>query len=293
MFANSKDLATLMSQVSRDPPSAENIKKPNHHDELLYIYTSGTTGLPKAAVITHSRYIYIAAAIHKVADFHDDDVYYSPLPLYHTACGCMAVGQMLIHGSTVVIRKKFSASAFFADCARYNATVSNQQLQLLSNLIKSNFQIAQYIGEMCRYCLSTPGQQTDTSHKLRMVFGNGLRPQIWPQFVKRFNIPRVCEFYGATEGNANIVNVTNVVGAIGFVSRIIPAVYPISIIKADPDTGEPIRGANGLCQLCKPNEPGVFIGEKHETSKENVHLKTLNFRKNHSQQSIACLPGLR
>lgn len=35
--------------------------------------------------------------------------------------------------------------------------------------------------------------------------------------MKRFNIPKVCEFYGATEGNANIVNIDNVVGAIGFV----------------------------------------------------------------------------
>jgi solute carrier family 27 (fatty acid transporter), member 1/4 len=80
--------------------------------------------LPKAAVITHSRYIYIAAAIHKVADFQDEDIYYSPLPLYHTAAGCMSIGQMLIFGSTVVIRRKFSASAFFSDCAKYNATVS-------------------------------------------------------------------------------------------------------------------------------------------------------------------------
>jgi solute carrier family 27 fatty acid transporter 1/4 len=114
---------------------------------------------------------------------------------------------------------------------------------------------------MCRYCLSTPEQATDTSHKLRLIFGNGLRPQIWPQFVKRFNIPRVAEFYGATEGNANIVNIDNTVGSIGFVSRILPQVYPISIIKADPETGDPIRGKNGLCQECKPNEPGVFIGK--------------------------------
>lgn len=112
-----------MSQVSRDPPSNENIKKPSHHDELLYIYTSGTTGLPKAAVITHSRYIYIAAAIHHVADFWDKDVYYSPLPLYHTACGVMAIGQMILFGSTIVLRKKFSASAYFSDCTKYNATV--------------------------------------------------------------------------------------------------------------------------------------------------------------------------
>lgn len=114
---------------------------------------------------------------------------------------------------------------------------------------------------MCRYCLSAPGQQTDSNHSLRMMFGNGLRPQIWNQFVKRFNIPKVCEFYGATEGNANIVNIDNVVGAIGFVSRIIPSVYPISIIRANPDTGEPLRGKNGLCVLCKPNEPGVFVGK--------------------------------
>lgn len=125
VFNDSKDLQTLMTLVPRDPPPMANIKKPNHHDELVYIYTSGTTGLPKAAVITHSRYIYIAAAIHHVADFWNKDVFYSPLPLYHTACGCMAIGQMLIFGSTVIIRKKFSASAFFSDCDKYGATVSN------------------------------------------------------------------------------------------------------------------------------------------------------------------------
>lgn len=57
------------------------------------------------------------------------------------------------------------------------------------------------------------------------------------------------------------VNIDNTVGSIGFVSRIIPSVYPISIIKVDPQTGEPIRDARGLCMQCEPNEPGVFIGK--------------------------------
>lgn len=114
---------------------------------------------------------------------------------------------------------------------------------------------------MARYILATPTSEYDRSHTIRMVFGNGLRPQIWSRFVERFNIPKVGEFYGATEGNANIMNNDNTVGAIGFVSRILPQIYPISIIRADPDTGEPIRGADGLCQRCGPGESGVFIGK--------------------------------
>lgn len=57
---------------------------------------------------------------------------------------------------------------------------------------------------MCRYILATPPSPADKSHSIRTIFGNGLRPQIWKQFVDRFNIPNVAEFYGATEGNANI-----------------------------------------------------------------------------------------
>jgi solute carrier family 27 fatty acid transporter 1/4 len=57
---------------------------------------------------------------------------------------------------------------------------------------------------MCRYILAVPPKPTDTQHHLRMIYGNGLRPQIWSEFVERFKIPKVAEFYGATEGNANI-----------------------------------------------------------------------------------------
>lgn len=99
------------------------ISDDKHHKQLLCIYTSGTTGLPKAAIITHSRYIFIAAGIHYVANFQKDDIFYTPLPLYHTAGGVMSVGQALLFGSTVVIRKKFSASNYFPDCQKYKCTV--------------------------------------------------------------------------------------------------------------------------------------------------------------------------
>ncbi|XP_015428831.1 PREDICTED: long-chain fatty acid transport protein 4-like, partial [Dufourea novaeangliae] len=237
---NDKDLTALLSDVSPTPPVLQ--EKGCHNDKLLYIFTSGTTGLPKAAVITNARYMFIATGIFMMARFKSTDRFYTPMPLYHTAAGAMTTGAALLHGATVVIRKKFSASAYFADCIKYNCTVG------------------QYIGEMCRYILAVPPGPEDKKHNIRLMFGNGLRPQIWPEFVERFNIPCVAEFYGATEGNANIVNTDNTVGAIGFISRIIPSVYPISIIKANTD-GEPIRNAKGLCQVCEPNEPGVFVGK--------------------------------
>ncbi|XP_046412679.1 long-chain fatty acid transport protein 4-like isoform X1 [Neodiprion fabricii] len=235
-----KDLTAILVDAPTTPPVIKD--KGGYSDKLLYIYTSGTTGLPKAAVITNSRYLFIASGIHYVAGFRNSDRFYTPLPLYHTAGGIMSIGQALLHGSTVVIRKKFSASSYFTDCAKYQCT------------------IAQYIGEMCRYVLAVPPKPEDKQHNVRMIFGNGLRPQIWSDFVNRFKIAKVAEFYGATEGNANIVNIDNTVGAIGFVSRIIPAVYPISIIKVDAN-GEPIRNSKGLCMTCEPNEPGVFIGK--------------------------------
>ncbi|CAH0404706.1 unnamed protein product [Chilo suppressalis] len=211
--------------------------------KILYIYTSGTTGLPKAAVISSSRMVFMASGVHYLGGLNRNDIIYCPMPLYHSAGGCITMGQAMIFGCTVVLKKKFSASAYFKDCAKYNATA------------------AHYIGEMCRYVLATPSSPADTQHKVRVVYGNGMRQTIWPEFVKRFRIKKVAEFYGATEGNANIVNVDNKMGAIGFVSRIIPAVYPIAILRVDQDTGEPIRNSKGLCQLAKPGEPGVFIGK--------------------------------
>lgn len=91
------------------------LKRPVNHNNIA---------LSLNFLFVYFRYIFIAAAIHWLCKFRRSDVFYTPLPLYHTAGGCMTIGQMLIYGSTVVIRKKFSASGYFADCRKYNCTVS-------------------------------------------------------------------------------------------------------------------------------------------------------------------------
>lgn len=101
---------------------------------------------------------------------------------------------------------------------------------------------------MCRYLLSAPSRPEESKHSVRLMVGNGMRPQIWQQFVDRFKIEQITEVYGSSEGNANIVNVDNQVGAVGFVPSILPkSLHPVAIVRVNPETGEPVRGPDGYC----------------------------------------------
>ncbi|CAB3399630.1 unnamed protein product [Caenorhabditis bovis] len=211
---------------------------------LCYIYTSGTTGNPKPAVIKHFRYYWIAMGAGNAFGLRPDDVVYITMPMYHSAAGIMGIGSLIALGTTAVIRKKFSASNFWKDCVKYRCTAS------------------QYIGEICRYLLAQKPSDEEKLHKVRLMWGNGLRAEIWTEFVNRFGIKRIGELYGSTEGNSNIVNVDNKVGACGFMPIYphIGSLYPVRLIKVDQETGELIRDKQGLCVPCRPGEIGEMVG---------------------------------
>lgn len=80
--------------------------------------------------------MFMAVGIFMLAKFKTSDRIYTPLPLYHTAGGVMSIGAALLHGATVVIKRKFSASAYFMDCIKYKCTVSF--LYLFQLLLKDN-----------------------------------------------------------------------------------------------------------------------------------------------------------
>uniref|UniRef100_A0AAY5K4D6 long-chain-fatty-acid--CoA ligase n=1 Tax=Esox lucius TaxID=8010 RepID=A0AAY5K4D6_ESOLU len=189
-----------------------------------------------------SRYYRIAAFGYHAFRMRQDDIIYDCLPLYHSAGNIMGVGQCLINGLTVVVKKKFSASRFWEDCIRHNCTV------------------VQYIGEICRYLLSQPVRPSEKGHRVRLAVGNGLRPSVWEAFTERFRVAQIGEFYGATECNCSIANMDGKVGACGFNSRILPNVYPIRLVKVEEVTMELVRDRRGLCVPCRPGEPGLLVG---------------------------------
>uniref|UniRef100_A0A4W5QIY2 Arachidonate--CoA ligase n=1 Tax=Hucho hucho TaxID=62062 RepID=A0A4W5QIY2_9TELE len=239
LAAQNLDLILASAPTLPPPPC---IPPKSFNDRLFYIYTSGTTGLPKAAIVVHSRYYRIAAFGYHAFRMRQDDIIYDCLPLYHSAGNIMGVGQCLINGLTVVVKKKFSASRFWEDCIKHNCTV------------------VQYIGEICRYLLSQPVRPSEKGHRVRLAVGNGLRPSVWEAFTERFGVAQVGEFYGATECNCSIANMDGKVGACGFNSRILPNVYPIRLMKVDEETTELVRDRHGLCVPCRPGEPGLLVG---------------------------------
>ena len=130
-------------------------------------------------------------------------------------------------------------------------------------------QVVQYIGEMCRYLLTQPLRPSEKQHSVRLALGNGLRPQIWKEFQSRFGIKQIGEFYGSTEGNIGLLNIDNTPGSCGFVSRILPGLWPAKFIKVDPVTGNLHRGENGLAIPASSGEPGLAVAKIAKGNQQN------------------------
>ena len=212
-------------------------------DRALYIYTSGTTGLPKAANVSHARLMQWSHWFAGMTDARETDRMYDCLPMYHSVGGVLAPGALLAAGGSVVVAERFSASHFWSDVVRWDCT------------------LVQYIGELCRYLLHTEPSPHDSGHKIRLACGNGLRPDVWEAFQSRFRIPKILEFYAATEGGISLFNVEGKCGAIGRVPTYLAHRFAPALVRFDVEKEEPVRNEHGFCIRCGPNEVGEALGK--------------------------------
>ena len=239
-----QDLTAALADQSDARPDRSHREHLRGKDICLYVYTSGTTGLPKAAKLTQNRTQGMMRTFSTPTHTTARDRVYIPLPLYHGTGGVCGVGIALTTGASIILRKRFSASKYWDDCADQGATV----------LV--------YIGELCRYLLNQPEHPKERAHKIRTGFGNGLRPEIWQQFLDRFNVPTLKEFYGSTEGNVSFLNFDGKVGAVGRIPKFLEKKFAhVAFVKFDIENEEPIRDANGLCMKTDADEVGEVLGK--------------------------------
>jgi len=231
------DFADFDACVAAAEGGPEDVGPPRADECMCYIYTSGTTGLPKAAIIRNQRWL-LAGGLFGAAilELRAGDTVYVPLPLYHSNAIFAGWGAAHTTGACMALRRRFSASGFWSDVVRFDATAFV------------------YIGELCRYLLNQPEREEERAHHLRVATGNGLRPDIWGRFQERFRVPLIREFYGATEGNAPLVNLA---GRPGMVGRLQAGQ---AVVRCDLETGELLRNAAGLCERLGPGETGLLLG---------------------------------
>lgn len=150
--------------------------EPGPDDLFLLIFTSGSTGGPKAVRMTQGR----AARAASRVGFRPDDILYSAMPLFHGNALSAAVLPAFRSGATLVLRRRFSASAFLPDVRATGATFFNT------------------VGRAIAHIVATPPSAHDRDHRLAYVLGPETSAPDKAAFTARFGVP-IVEGYGSSE----------------------------------------------------------------------------------------------
>ncbi|KAK2736588.1 hypothetical protein FQN55_001602 [Onygenales sp. PD_40] len=240
------DLEFIAGLGDNTPVPQSRRTKVSTEDLAALIYTSGTTGLPKATRLIRRRELITSRGISMYLDLKPGTRMYTCLPLYHGAAHGLCVNPSIFAGSTIVLSRKFSHRTFWPE------------------VVKSQAEILQYVGELCRYLVNAPPSPLDKKHKVRMAWGNGLRPDVWEVFRQRFGIETINELYAATDGLGSTFNANR--GDFGRGAIAVRGLYWKLMngdnekrVKIDVVTEEILLDKNGFAIECKDGEPGETL----------------------------------
>ena len=221
-----------------DNENLDQTNKVTAKDVACYIFTSGTTGVPKAAILPNAKLVAAATNITMAGyRINHEDCMYNCLPLYHSTGLMLGLCAAINVGAASFIKRKFSASSFWQEANEFNTTAFV------------------YIGELCRYLINKDPSEAELNNPIVSMVGNGLRPDVWDTFKERFDIDRIIEIYGASEGNALFMNLFNKNKTIGMTSA------EVALLEYDVAEDEILKNDEGFCKKITNHDPGLLIVE--------------------------------
>ncbi len=238
--AGVEPLADALSAASNTNPAPSLRADVVGETPVFYVFTSGTTGLPKAAIISHMRWLGVGDGWAAVLGMTAEDVFYCILPLFHGAAGMSLVSNALACGAPIVLCRAFSASRFWPDVRKHGVT------------------IFQYVGEVCRYLINRAPQDNDKDHSLKKMTGAGMTAEVWRSFVQRFGDIQIVEGWGATEANCSMMNLDGVMGSCGRIP--FKELSNARLVKYDIENDCHLRSDDGYLIECEPGETGELLG---------------------------------
>lgn len=237
----------------RSPSSSEDF------EAAMLIYTSGTTGLPKPAIMSWRKATIGCSLFGRIMRVKPGKMVFTAMPLYHSTAALLGVCAIFAHGGCVAISNKFSTTTFWKEVCLTESTH------------------IQYVGEVCRYLLNSPKSEYEKQHRVEIAYGNGLKPDIWMDFKRRFNVKIIGEFYASTEAPFATTALQRDNFGVGacrsygpFVNKFL-SVQQL-LVKMDPEDETKIyRNDKGFAELANIGEPGellmrIFFPKRPETS---------------------------
>ncbi len=220
---------------------------PQPWEPASILYTSGTTGPPKGAVIPHEKGIATAKEIGRRSRLSENSVLFTALPLFHCNAQEMTTLTALVNDLTAAYDERFSASRFWENAARMQATHVSLLISMVNVLFKQ------------------PEKNSDRTHGVRTALTAGATKQIWPEFERRFGVT-IIELYGITEcGCTTLMNPPEAirVGSVG---------TPLGFVEADvvDDHDQPVPpGARGEL-IVRPRFPFTMFSGYYRKPEQTV-----------------------
>ncbi len=202
---NALDYNYLMNVMEQ---SAQQTVKPNRKSlppidntsPVLVIYTSGTTGLPKGVPCTHLKMVGAGAMVQATVRLGKHDRGYISMPLFHSNAWYVGVLPLMFSGASLVLKKRFSASAFEADILTHGVTYMNyvgQPLHYIITALEKKYGSGEAV---------TTALAENPDNRFRIAYGNGA-PVIDRRKIKQYlGMDHVFEIYGSTEAVITTAN---------------------------------------------------------------------------------------
>jgi crotonobetaine/carnitine-CoA ligase len=162
----------------------ESLPGPEPWDIACVVYTSGTTGPSKGVLMPWAQMLVSVYNPH-FEQLGSEDHWYSPFPMFHLS-GKGSVYGAALRGAQVVLRERFSVTAFWEDVARYRCGFT------------------WFIGSMQGMLFAQPEDPRDAQTPLRYAFMVPVIPE-YKEFAKRFDV-RLSTLYNMTELSMPIIS---------------------------------------------------------------------------------------